>query len=78
MWGEGLSLEMWMIAEAPTLVEQNEDDPRIELGVTNEYVEALTAQREMKRLDTEKIRFATHDPIGGTPDELMDWFDNRM
>ncbi|MCE2475320.1 MAG: hypothetical protein J4F47_07040 [Alphaproteobacteria bacterium] len=67
-----------MIAEVPTLVEQNKNDPWAETDMVNEYFEAPTVQREMKWFDIEKSRFAAYDYIGRAPGDLVNWFDNHM
>ena len=66
-----------MIAEVPTLVEQNKNDPWAETDMVNEYFEAPTVQREMKWFDIEKSRFAPMT-LWPAPGDLVNWFDNHI
>lgn len=62
----------------PTLVVQNQNDPWTQMGMVEDYYNALTVQKEMKLLDIEKSRFAAYDYIGAHPKDLMGWFDRYM
>ena len=62
----------------PTLVVQNSNDPWTQMGMVEDYFEALTVEKELKLLDIEKSRFAAYDYVGSHPAELMGWFDKYL
>ncbi|MBO9407848.1 alpha/beta hydrolase [Shimia sp. R9_1] len=62
----------------PTLVVQNKNDPWTQLGMVEDYYQALTVEKDMRMLDIEKSRFAAYDYVGSHPEELMGWFDRYM
>ncbi|MEM9631496.1 MAG: alpha/beta fold hydrolase [Pseudomonadota bacterium] len=62
----------------PTLVVQNSNDPWTEMGMVQDYYNALTVEKDLKLLDLEKSRFAAYDYIGSHPEDLMGWFDRYM
>lgn len=62
----------------PTLVVQNQNDPWTQMGMVEDYYNALTTEKELKLLDIEKSRFAAYDYVGTHPAELMGWFDKYM
>lgn len=62
----------------PTLVVQNQNDPWTQMGMVEDYFDALTVEKELKLLDIEKSRFAAYDYIGAHPEDLMGWFDKYM
>lgn len=62
----------------PTLVVQNQNDPWTQMGMVEDYYNALTVEKEMKLLDLENSRFAAYDYVGAHPEALMGWFDRFM
>lgn len=62
----------------PTLVVQNQNDPWTQMGMVEDYYNALSVTKELKLLDIEKSRFAAYDYVGTHPAELMGWFDKYM
>ena len=62
----------------PTLVVQNKNDPWTQMGMVQQYFDALTVPKELRLLDIEKSRFAAYDYIGSHPEDLLGWFDTHM
>ena len=62
----------------PTLVVQNKNDPWTQMGMVEDYYNALAVEKELKLLDIEKSRFAAYDYVGTHPAELMGWFDKYL
>ena len=62
----------------PTLVVQNTNDPWTQMGMVQDYFDALTVEKDLKLLDLEKSRFAAYDYVGAHPEDLMGWFDQHM
>ncbi|MEM9840297.1 MAG: alpha/beta fold hydrolase [Pseudomonadota bacterium] len=62
----------------PTLVVQNRNDPWTQMGMVQQYFDALTGPKDLKLLDLEKSRFAAYDYIGSHPEDVMGWFDTHM
>ena len=62
----------------PTLVVQNKNDPWTEMGMVEDYYNALNVEKELRLLDLDKSRFAAYDYVGSHPAQLMGWFDQHM
>lgn len=62
----------------PTMVVQNKNDPWTQMGMVQDYYDALGGEKELKLLDIEKSRFAAYDYAGSRPQDLMGWFDQHM
>ena len=60
------------------MVVQNKNDPWTEMGMVQDYYDALTVEKELKLLDIEKSRFAAYDKLGTHSADLLGWFDQHM
>lgn len=62
----------------PTMVVQNKNDPWTQMGMVQEFYDALPGEKELKLLDLKANRFAAYNHIGAKPEDLMGWFDQHL
>ncbi|MGC6533199.1 MAG: alpha/beta hydrolase family protein [Flavobacteriales bacterium] len=62
----------------PTLVIQNRNDPMTNMGMVQQYYDALTVEKDLLWLDLEKKRGATYAWLGNHPEPILGWFDKHL